>query len=406
MKKDYFILAFNNLKHRGLRSYLTIIGILIGIVAVVALISLGDGLKLAVNSQFGISATQVITVQAGGVTAFGPPGQGVVTPLTVQDSEAIERLNSVDMTINRNIESLKLEFNKKLVIGFAASIPEDQEKRKYVYKIAELTAQTGKLPDDNPNKVVLGYEFSDPDKSGFGKALKVGDTLQINGKDYEVGGILKKKGSFIWDRIVLMLDNELKDIVGYGDDTDIIVVVTKDKDSLTQAKSDIEKLLRDRRDVKIGQEDFSISTPDTALASVNQILTGVQIFIVIIALISIAVGAIGIANTMITSVMERKKEIGTMKSIGAKNSDIFYLFFIEAGMLGLVGGIVGAIIGTGIGYLGTIGINSFIGSEVSPSINFPLILLALLGSFLIGAISGILPALSAAKLNPVQALRG
>ena len=142
------------------------------------------------------------------------------------------------------------------------------------------------------------------------------------------------------------------------------------------------------------------------LATVNQILTGVQIFIVLIATIAIIIGAIGIVNTMMTSVMERKKEIGIMKAIGARNLDIFLQFFIEAGMLGLVGGLVGIIAGIGIGYLGTIGINYLIGAETSPSINFMLIFATLLGSFIIGSIAGITPAMKAAKQNPVEVLRG
>lgn len=406
MKKDYFVLAISNLRHRGLRSWLTILGILIGITAVVSLISLGDGLKMAVNSQFGISSTEVLTVQAGGLNNYGPPGTGVIKPLTVQDVAAIEKLNNVKIAVARNIKTLKLEFNKKLVIGFAGSVPDDKEKRKYVYDIADISVFSGKLVDADPKKVALGYDFSIAEKSGFDKAIKVGDKITLNGQSYEVSGILNKKGSFIWDKIILILDSELKDLTDYGDNVDIIAVVAKDKESLPAAKEEIEKLLRSRRNVKIGQEDFEVSTPDAALGTVNQILFGVQIFIVMIASISIIVGAVGISNTMITSVLERKKEIGTMKAIGAKNSAIFYQFTIEAGILGLIGGLLGAALGTGVGYFGTVAINNFIGSQMSPNINFMLIFLALLGSFTIGAVSGILPALRAAKLNPVEALRG
>jgi len=175
---------------------------------------------------------------------------------------------------------------------------------------------------------------------------------------------------------------------------------------MQKTKEDIEKLLRKRRDVKVGEENFEISTPDNMLDTVNGILGGVQAFIVIIASISIFIGALGIVNTMTTSVLERKREIGIMKSIGARNNDIFMQFFIESSLLGLVGGIIGAIFGTLIGILGTSGINSFIGTDLSPSINFPLIFFALLGSFVIGGLAGIVPALNAAKENPVDALRG
>ena len=128
--------------------------------------------------------------------------------------------------------------------------------------------------------------------------------------------------------------------------------------------------------------------------------------IILIATMSIIVGVIGIVNTMTTSVLERKKEIGIMKAIGARNSDIFYQFFIEAGLLGFVGGLIGVLIGIFIGYSGTVAINGFLGSEAAPKINIILVLSALFGSFILGSIAGIVPALQAAKQNPVEALRG
>ena len=109
---------------------------------------------------------------------------------------------------------------------------------------------------------------------------------------------------------------------------------------------------------------------------------------------------------MSTSVLERKKEIGIMKAIGAENSQVFMQFFVESGVLGLIGGGIGVILGISLGYFGILGINSFIGSDMQPKINFFLIFFALLGSFIIGAVAGILPAMRAAKQNPVEALRG
>ena len=180
----------------------------------------------------------------------------------------------------------------------------------------------------------------------------------------------------------------------------------KESDLMDKAAEDIEKLLRERRDVKKGEEDFEVSTPEAALEDVNSVLAGIQAFIIIIASASIIVGAIGIINTMTTSVLERRREIGVMKAVGAKNSDIFLQFFIEAGLMGLIGGIVGVIIGINIGIFGTLAINNFIGSDISPKIDFILIGLSLLGSFLIGSIAGVVPALRAAHQNPVEALRG
>ena len=405
MIKDYFVLAIKNLRRRGIRSYLTLLGIFIGIAVVVALIGLGDGLKMAVNSQFGVSSTQILTVQAGGLSGYGPPGTGVVNPLTKDDAEAIERISGVERSIPRNIDGVKIEFNDMLVIGYAGSLPKGED-RGAIYEALDIDVGVGRnLKDSDTHMVVLGHDFSDETKSGFEKAVKVGNKIIIQDEEFRVVGIMEKKGSFILDKIVLMDEDEQRSITTNDENVDLIAVQVRNKDDMDSIKAAIEDLLRERRNVKVGEENFQVSTPEALLSSVNQILTGVQIFIVLIALISIFVGAIGIVNTMTTSVMERKKEIGVMKAIGAKNSDIFLQFFIESGLLGLLGGILGVLFGTLVSYLGVQGINSFIGSAINPRVDLFLIVFSLLGSFLIGAVSGITPALSAAKLRPVEALR-
>ncbi len=405
MRAEYFSIAVRNLRRRGIRSWLTLLGVVIGIIAVVSLISLGDGLKLAVNSQFGISSTEIISIQAGGMSGYGPPGSGVVNPLTESDAVAIEKLDKVQYAIPRRIETLRLEYNNKLVIGFGTDVPEG-EKEKFMYETIDVEAETGRLlQDGDTNKIVIGHDLADKDKNGFGKIIAVGDSITIQNKDYRVVGILKKKGSFIIDKIILIKTPELKNLLDLGEGVDIIAAKVVSKDFMAQAKLDIEKLLRNRRDVKVGQEDFEVSTPEAALSTVNSILTGVQIFIALIAAISIFVGAIGIVNTMTTSVMERTKEIGIMKAIGAKNSDIFFQFFIEAGMLGMVGGLIGVTLGLSIGFAGIQGINAFIGSQNPFEINWILAIATLVGSFIIGSIAGIAPAMKAANMNPVEALR-
>jgi len=406
MLKDYFWLAIRNLKKRGARSWLTLIGVIIGIAAVVSLISLGDGLKMAVNSQFDVGDTEVITVQAGGLNAYGPPGSGVTNPLTEEDAEAIEKLGGVEVAIPRNIETLKVEFNDRVIIGYAASVAEG-EKRHYIYDIIDLEAEDGRLLKDGDGyKVLLGSGFNDGESNGFEKDILVGNKVLIQGEEFKVVGILKKKGSFIIDNAMLIDDTPLREITGNGNEVDIIAVRVKSKEVMEETKEEIEKLLRKRRDVDVGEEDFEVSTPEATLQTVNQILNGVQAFIVIIAFASILVGAIGIVNTMTTSVLERKKEIGVMKAIGAKNSDIFMQFLVESGLLGLVGGIIGVLLGSVIGFFGISAINNFIGATNRPEINIMLVLSALAGSFIIGAVSGIAPAMSAARQKPVDALRG
>ena len=404
MIKDYFFLSLNSLKRRKIRSWLTILGILIGITAVVSLISLGNGLKEAVNAQFGISSTEVISVQAGGLSGYGPPGTGVINKLTENDVEAIGKLNTVERAVRRNVRSGKLEYNNKVIFGYATNIP-DGDGRRFVYEQVDLEAEVGRLlKDGDGNKIMLGYNFY-IDKTGLGKKIVPGNKILLQDKEFEVVGITKKKGSFVLDNVVYMNSKQMEDLLNYGNEADIIAVKVKDKKLIDKAKEQIEELLRKRRGVKKGGEDFVVSTPEASLETVNSVLTGVQTFIVMIALISIIVGAIGIINTMTTAVLERRREIGAMKAIGATNNQIFTIFLIESGLLGLVGGLFGVILGIGVGYAGTSALNSFIGTDTKPAIDIILISASLIGSFLIGAISGIVPALKAANENPVDALR-
>lgn len=405
MIDDYFGLAFKNLKHRGIRSWLTLLGIFIGVAAVVSLIMLGNGLKAGINSQFGVSSTEVITVQAGGLNSYGPPGSGVANKLTKDDADAIEKLSTIDVAIGRNIETFKIEFNDKTEFtpGFGLA---EGEKKKWDYEMQGLSIEKGKLLNDNDNKkVLLGNNYMYKDKSGFDKEIETRDRLIINNKSFRVIGILEKKGSFLLDNIIIINNNDLENLVNNNDSVDIISVKVKNKDLMDKAKTDIEKLMRDRRDVKKGEEDFEVSTPESSLESVNSILNAIQIFIIIIASISILVGSIGIINTMTTSVLERKKEIGIMKAIGATNNQIFFQFLIESGLMGLIGSLIGVIFGILIGYIGTLSINNFIGAETKPVFDFVFFISVLIGGFIIGSLSGIFPALNASKQNPVEVLR-
>jgi putative ABC transport system permease protein len=222
---------------------------------VVSLISLGGGLRQAILSQFGVGSTEVIEVQAGGLNSFGPPGSSVVNPLTTEDVDAISRLGSVDEAIGRHIETVRAEFNDVLAINSALDIP-DGEKRDLTYEIMGIETLNGKLLDDgDTGKVVLGNNFLFDDKSGFNKEIRVGNSLTINDKKYEVVGILKKEGSFIFDQIILFNEEDLKEISNYGDTVDFIQVKVKNKDLIPTAQKEIEELLRDRRDVKEGEEE-------------------------------------------------------------------------------------------------------------------------------------------------------
>jgi putative ABC transport system permease protein len=403
MIKDYLKLSYISFKNRGLRSWLTIFGILIGIAAVISLIGLGEGLRFAVMSQFNFLNTDIITVQASGL-GNGPPGEGVVTPLNEKHVKDIEGVNGVETTIGRIIENSKIEFNEKAEFTFSSSIPSG-EKRKEIEKILTLEAEDGRLLlDKDKNKIVLGNNYKKADR--FGKAIKVRDSVLVQDKEFNVEGILKKKGNFIIDNAIFMNENDLKDLFSINDTFDVIVVKVPNRNDIPIVKERIVNYLRRERDVKKGEEDFTVETLEQGLKNLDSTLFAIQMFIYVIAGISIIVGGIGISNTMFTSVIERTKQIGIMKSIGAKNKDIFQLFLIESGLLGFMGGLLGIGFGVGIAYsLALLG-KIFLGSDlISVKISLLLVVSALLFSFVVGTIAGVIPALKASNLKPVEALR-
>ena len=203
-----------------------------------------------------------------------------------------------------------------------------------------------------------------------------------------------------------MPTDDLKDLLNLGDEIDMIVVQVEDHNKIEQTTENLENKLRKDRNEKRGQETFSVQTPSQGVATVNTTLNIINLIVVGIAAISLLIGAIGIGNTMYTSILERTKEIGTMKAIGAQNNDILFIFMIESGLLGLVGGIAGAAVGLGLAFAASAGANTAFGTslfQVAPS--YPLLLGSVAFSFVAGIIAGIIPARQASKLNPVDALR-
>ena len=401
---DFFSYSIENLRHRKLRSWLTMIGIFIGIAAVVALIGLGEGLRGAITGQFGFLGPDVLAVQASGLNFAGPPGQAVVNPLTKDLTEKIKSIPGVDIAVNRYIETGAFEFNDIQDIVFAWNVPENKERSKFE-KMLNLKVSHGRLLKDGDKfKVVLGNSFTDEDR--FGKPIQVGNNIIFEGKQFEVVGILEKKGSFIFDTAVIMNEDVLISEFKDDDSVNAIAIKVNDLKSIGNVKRNVEELLRKERGVKEGEEDFTVQSPESALESLDDVLFGVQLFISIIAFISIVVGGIGITNTMYTAVLERTKEIGIMKSIGARNSSIFTLFFMESGFLGFVGGLIGVAIGVALANLFAFAGRQTLGSDlIKADVSLALVFGSLLFSVIVGLIAGTVPAYHASKKNPVDALR-
>ncbi len=408
MIKDYFLFAFKNISKRKVRSWLTMIGIFIGIAAVVALVSLGQGLKEAITGQFAGFGTDKLVIQAAGVAAFGPPGSTVVEKLTSKDTDVIQRVKGIDIVAERLMRSEKIRFNDEERYSAIASITQD-ESRKLVIEVIEesmdLTMEEGRMLFKNDRyKIIIGNDLAS--KKLFSRKLRLGDKLNIGSQDFEIVGILEKSASPLGNDFILMNDKPMRDALDIGDEVDIIAAQVFNVDEIENIAVRVEKDLRKHRDVELGKEDFSVQTPAQAVETLNNILNYVTWFLVFIAMISLVVGAVGISNTMFTAVLERRKEIGIMKSIGAKNSNILLLFLIESGVLGLVGGIIGIIVGVALSksveILGTL----ILGTQlIQAHYTMFWILGPLVFSFIIGSLSGALPAMQAAKMKPVDALR-
>ena len=405
MLGDFFKLSVNNLKRRKLRSWLTMIGIFIGIAAVVALISLGQGLQTAIVGQMGSLDADSLTIQNAG-SGFGPPGSTVVEKLNDHDLALIRRIKGVENANPVLLRTVEIKFNQKINYAMVRGVPDDPAVYEKFYEAQSVKAQEGRLlKKGDYRKVLLGNNFAK--KTKFDKKVSVGKTILISGEEFEVVGIVKPSGSFLMNDAVVVFYDEVKEILDIGDEIDIIGLTVENSDIAEETAERIERELRKDRNLKEGEEDFSVQTPSQVLGTVTDILTAVNVVVVGIAMISLIVGGIGIANTMYTSVLERKKEIGTMKAIGARNSNILMIFLIEPGLLGLIGGIVGALIGAGIALGIAAGANSFFGSElIKISISIPLLISVITFSFLIGILSGAIPSYQASKLRPVDALRG
>jgi putative ABC transport system permease protein len=404
MLRDYFSLAFGNLIHRKLRSWLTMIGIFIGIAAVVALISVGQGLQRAINEQFALIGADKLIVAPKG-SGFGPPGAATAGALTEHDLELVERVSGVEAVAGRLFGSAQIEFNDRIHTHFVISIPDEQEGLELIEEIELLKIEDGRfLKTDDKGKVIVGARYAED--TDFGKAVRVGNTVLIKDQPFKVVGVLRKSGDPGLDSGILVPEEDLRALFGNEKGFNNLFVKVRSGADVLQVSADITKAMRRDRGLREGKEDFDIETPEQLLESFNTVLNVVQVVLVGIAAISLLVGGIGIMNTMYTSVLERTKEIGIMKAVGAQKKDILLIMLIESGLLGLMGGLVGVLVGIGLGKgVEYAAFQAFGTSLIQAHVSVELIFGALLFSFVIGTVSGLLPAKKAAELVPVEALR-
>ena len=403
---DYFNFALSGIRHRKLRSWLTMIGIFIGITAVVALISIGQGMQAAIDDQFKkIGSNRIIVSPGGGGIETSNPLMGglVSAKLTDDDVKFIQKIRGVEFAAGPVIQPVKVKFKDEVKYLTSTNVPTDDESVEFLKGIEYYIIQDGKyLGDEDSNKVAVGYETA---HSVFNNKIEIGDKIFIEDREFEVKGIYKKTGNPVHDNKVSMSLEAARDMLDMGDDVSSIFVTVKDGFDVHEVAERIEKELRKHRGLKEGDEDFSVATAEQTVGMFKDLLAVIQFVLIGIAAISLVVGGIGIMTTMYTSVIERTHEIGIMKAVGAKNSDIGMIFLIESGLLGAAGGIIGIILGIGMSFIVEFAAQQAGLDVMKAYISLELIIGALLFSFIVGTISGVLPAMRASKMNPVDALR-
>lgn len=404
MFKDFFKLALENLTHRKLRSWLTVLGIIIGIAAVVALVSLGRGLQYTVDEQFSKIGADKITVSPKSSMQGGPGVTDSGVGFTIDDLDVVKKSSGVEDAVGPVQKVAKVEFNNKIKYDFVRGLPVDESRIVYdssgMYDVEfGRTLKTG-----DKNKIVIGPELAK--ESNFGREIKLGDKITINDKDFTVVGIIKTGGNPGVSSIIMMTVDDARELFNEPEEVSMIMVKIYNAEDLDQVVENIKKDLRREREVKEGKEDFTVESTKKFVESFLTIFNVISTLLIGLASISLLVGAIGIANTMYTAVLERNREIGIMKSIGAKNSDIVTIFLIESALIGFIGGVMGVALGAGISLVAEGAISVFLG-EGFFQVFLPWWLLvgAVAFAVIIGTISGILPAKQAAELNPVDALR-
>jgi len=398
MIEDFFRIALNDIRQRKLRSWLTMVGVFIGIAAVVGIITVGNGLQAAIDDQFAQMGYDKIMVMPSGSMPFE-----AAKPLTTDDVDLIESVKGVYLAAPMTMKLMQVKFRDETIYTYVAGIPTD-ERMRVITDMQQVTVADGRnFKSTDTYKVLLTYRYT---TDLFRKPVEVGNKIQMGGVDFDVVGTMETIGNPEDDRTVWMPIDTSHELFEEPTAVYAIIVQTKEGVDIPKVAEDITRKLRKYKDEREGEESFDVQTSEEMIRQFNQMLDIVQVALVGLAAISLIVGAIGIMNTMYTSVLERTREIGIMKAVGARNSHILTLFLIEAGSIGLVGGIIGIILGYGIAKaVEAIAVVYGAGGMLLITMSPTLTVQALLISFILGAISGVLPAREASKLRPVEALR-
>ncbi|MCX7706501.1 MAG: ABC transporter permease [Anaerolineae bacterium] len=409
MKKWFMVLrvAVQSLVAHKMRSFLTMLGVIIGVAAVIALVAVGQGAQAQVLNQFQSLGANLLVVTAG--TSFGFSRQGLqqnIRPLTLADVEAIQGLASAVKLVapEYSAPSVTVSYSGKTaspsVTGVTAAYA----------TVRNWSLATGRFISEEDDETlamvaVLG-QTAVQDLFGSTSVNPVGETIRINRQNYEVVGVLKTKGASgpqNQDNVIFIPLRTAQVKLGGAGTTTVraINLQVRSADEMKLAQAQITAILRARRGLESGaSDDFTIQNQADIVSTIEETTGTFTTLLGSIAAISLLVGGIGIMNIMLVSVTERTREIGLRKAVGAKRRDILIQFLAEAVVLSVMGGLIG--VGAGIG--GAQLITPLLGSTqalVTPQS----VILALSVSLGIGIFFGLYPASRAAKLNPIDALR-
>jgi len=427
-RKRIFSMAWENMTQRRLRTSLTTLGVVIGITAVIALSSLGEGFRVTVTQRMEQGfELNVLTVIPGSLFAGLSRER-----FRDEDVQNITRISGVEVVTQvMQIGNVTLYNGDKKVRAFVATAVNFTD---FINVFPDrFTFETGGPPEQGRNDtIVMGYKVNHPNETetAFAKAdddvtVSVTRTEKIptypfvrsiiENHTFTVAGTLQKKGTpgltnfDYWVFIPLSTAREIYKT----SESDLIFVKVSNPDYSEQIAKDIEALFPPYQ--------ISILVPLTFIRQVNYIVNIIQLFLTSIASISLLVAGIGIMNIMTVSVMERTREIGIMKAIGAKNITILTIFLAETALIGILGGLIGVPTGYGLSYLLSYGVSNFMGGQnqqgtvfqtpetqrlmVSPIFSLWWAVGAIIFGVIICILFGLYPARKAAKLNPVEALR-
>ncbi|MBM6823828.1 ABC transporter permease [Veillonella magna] len=401
MYKEGFIMAWASLIANKMRSLLTMLGIIIGVAAVIALVSIGFGVRQQIQDSISSLGSNLLMVYPGAPRTPGVrPTAASQKTLKVKDYETLKKLNDVDMISPvAGSSSYVIVYTNKNWTTTVNGINSD-----FQY-INNWTMKSGRFITDaqverRERVAVIGSTVA---KNLFGDENPVGKDIRIKNDPFKVVGVLDTKGSGSFgndqDDIVFIPYTTAMERVRGVDYLSMIYIKAKDGADLNRVQSDIENIMRVRHKIKNPElDDFNVRNMATIMETVNETTGTMTLFLGAVAAISLLVGGIGIMNIMLVSVTERTREIGVRKALGATYRVIVMQFLIEAVVISLIGGAIGVVFG--------IGASKLISAATSMKtvISMGPILLSFGFSMAIGLIFGIYPARKAAKLNPIDAL--